>query len=95
MLSVVSSLILVGALYFLLDERISVPGSTPNCAQSERAERLVQAAEVHIMVGRLYEPRGSNACEAYADALKVCPDAPKALEGLRQIEEIGGKSCTP
>lgn len=84
-----------GGLYVMLGEWGIVPGGATDCAQQERADRLLQAAEVHVMVGRLYAPIGSNACEAYTDALKLCPDAEKAREGLRHIKEIGGKSCSP
>lgn len=95
MLIAVTLVVLAAGLYFVLGERVIVSGGSSDCAQQERVDRLMEAAEVHVMVGRLYEPMGSNACEAYSDALKLCPDAEKAREGLRHIQEIGGKSCPP
>lgn len=54
----------------------------------ERVEHLLNVAEVHAAVGRLTEPPGSNAYEAYKMVLEIDPDNEQAQKGLRKIEKL-------
>lgn len=54
--------------------------------QRERVKRLLRVADAHVAYGRLKEPPGSNAFEAYQLILEIDPDNPRAKAGLREIE---------
>jgi serine/threonine-protein kinase PpkA len=56
-------------------------------ALQEKVDRLLKVAEVHMEVGRLTEPKGSNAYEAFKLVLEIDPNNRQAEEGLRQIEQ--------
>ena len=47
--------------------------------------RLLEIAEMHFMVGKLVEPKGTNALEAYKEVLLLSPNNQAALEGLNNI----------
>ena len=55
--------------------------------ESERISRILAAAELHMRVGRLTEPEGSNAYVAYSEVLRLDPDNPQALEGMQAIAQ--------
>ena len=59
--------------------------------QVERVERLLEVAEAHMLVGRLREPVGSNAYEAYSLILEIDPTNAAARAALQQIEQTSGE----
>jgi len=52
----------------------------------QKVERLLDTAEAHRAVGRLSEPPGSNAYEAYRMVLELAPNNQLARRALRAIE---------
>jgi serine/threonine protein kinase len=50
-----------------------------------KVERILEVAELHRMVGRYLEPKGSNAVEAYQAVLEMDPRNRKARNGLDQV----------
>ncbi len=66
----------------------ALPDPEPmNAEQAAQVERLLEVAEVHRMVGRLMEPSGSSAYDAYQRILDIHPYDRQALAGLAQIAE--------
>ena len=64
------------------------PGSSQiDPAVNARIANLLEIADLHFAVGRLKEPPGSNAFEAYQMVLELQPGNPQALDGLRRIEQ--------
>ena len=55
--------------------------------QRDKISRLLEAAEVHLMVGYLTEPPGSNAYDAYKHILEINPYDPRAKAGLVKIAD--------
>ena len=53
--------------------------------QKDKISRLLEAAEVHLMVGYITEPPGSNAYDAYKQVLAISPYDPHAKAGLVKI----------
>jgi serine/threonine protein kinase len=53
--------------------------------QREKISRLLEAADVHLMVGYITEPPGSNAYAAYNHVLEINPNDPQANAGLDKI----------
>jgi len=51
-----------------------------------KIENLLEVAEVHKSIGRLKDPPGSNAYEAYQMVLEIDPANPRALEGMSQLQ---------
>nr|WP_277602389.1 serine/threonine-protein kinase [Parahaliea mediterranea] len=56
-------------------------------AQQERAGRLLKIADIHLRVGRLILPEGSNAYAAYQMVLEVDPGNAEARRGLAEIQD--------
>lgn len=54
--------------------------------EQERIEHLLSVAEVHAAIGRLTEPPGSNAYEAYKMVLEIDPENAQAKRALQKIE---------
>jgi serine/threonine-protein kinase PpkA len=54
-----------------------------------RLTHLLAIARAHVAVGRLREPVGSNALEAYKLVLEVDPTNGEALDAIEQIERPG------
>ncbi|RUM93241.1 MAG: hypothetical protein DSZ28_08705 [Thiothrix sp.] len=52
---------------------------------SDKVGRLLNIAEAHEGMGRLTEPPGSNACDAYSLVLEIVPDNPTAQEAINRI----------
>ncbi len=50
-----------------------------------KIERILEIADLHLAIGRLVEPEGSNAAEAYRGVLELHPVNERALAGLQQI----------
>ncbi len=50
-----------------------------------KVERILEVAELHRMIGRHLEPKGSNAVEAYRAVLEMDSGNQIALEGLNQV----------
>jgi serine/threonine protein kinase len=71
----------------LVDAKADLSTSALDPALQEKVDRLLQVAEVHMEVGRLTEPQGSNAYEAYKLVLDIDPDNRQAEEGLHRIEQ--------
>ncbi len=59
----------------------------PDYETRTRIERILEVADLHLMVGRYVEPEGSNALEAYRAVLDLHPTNKQALAGLTRIEE--------
>lgn len=55
-------------------------------ADQAKVDRLLGVAEAHAAIGRLIEPPGSNAYDAYKLVLQIDPDNARAKAGLRRIE---------
>jgi len=55
--------------------------------QDDKISRLLEAAEVHLMVGYITEPPGSNAYDAYRQVLSINPQDPRARAGLVSIAD--------
>ena len=55
--------------------------------QRDKINRLLEAAEVHFMVGYITEPPGSNAYDAYKHILEIDPYDPRANAGLDKIAD--------
>jgi serine/threonine protein kinase len=70
-----------------VDTKVDSGPSGLDPALQEKVDRLLQVAEVHMEVGRLTEPQGSNAYEAFKLVLEIDPDNRQAAEGLRRIEQ--------
>jgi serine/threonine protein kinase len=50
-----------------------------------KIENILEVAEVHMLVGRLLEPPGSSAYDAYQQVLTMHQHNKQATEGLRQV----------
>jgi predicted Ser/Thr protein kinase len=70
-----------------VDAKADPSPSALNPALQEKVDRLLQVAEVHMEVGRLTQPQGSNAYEAFKLVLEIDPNNRQAAEGLRRIEQ--------
>ena len=59
-------------------------GTRPRLSSEQRAkvDRLMKIAELHASVGRVVEPLGSSALDAYAIALEIDPGITEAREGV-------------
>lgn len=55
-------------------------------AERERIAHLLEVAEAHAAIGRLTDPPGANAYEAYQLILEIDPNNVEARRGLRDIE---------
>jgi len=53
--------------------------------QQNKVARLIEAADIHFLVGRINEPTGSNAYDAYQQVLKIDPNNKQAQLGLEII----------
>ena len=54
-------------------------------AVREKIERILFIADLHLQVEKYVEPPGTNAAEAYAEALKLQPGNLQALAGLAAV----------
>ena len=62
--------------------------SAPLTAQQQaKVARLLEVAEIHFIVGRIIEPPGSNAYEAYRQILEIDPGDRAAQSGLVSIAD--------
>ena len=48
---------------------------------------MLEVADVHLLVGRLVDPPGSNAFESYREVLEKNPGNPRAIAGLENIAD--------
>jgi serine/threonine protein kinase len=53
-----------------------------------KIESILEVAEVHMLVGRLLEPPGSSAYDAYQQVLSMHQYNKQATEGLQQVGDI-------
>ena len=60
--------------------------------QQRKVEHLLSIARAHIAMGRLQEPPGSNAYEAYELVLEIEPDNQEANENRAEIERLASKT---
>jgi len=68
-----------------LDKQSAQP---PVTAQEQaKISRLLEVADIHFMVGRIIEPPGSNAYEAYRQILEIDPRDAEAQSGLLAIAD--------
>jgi len=63
----------------------AIDGPAMSDAELQRLERLLDVAELHELVGRISEPPGSNAIEAYALALEIDPGNSLARNALARL----------
>ena len=56
----------------------------------ERVAFLLEVAQAHMAIGRIREPAGSNALEAYRMILEIDPQNREAIEALQQIADLPG-----
>ena len=67
------------------------PSSDPDASvPNEKVERLLDVARAHLAVGRIRDPIGSNAVEAYQLVLEIDPQNKEAIEALRHIRTMTG-----
>ena len=59
--------------------------------EREKIARLLEIAEVHIEVGRLSEPPGSNAYEAYKMVLDIDPSNQQAQIAIKEIDQLNAE----
>jgi len=65
----------------------STVSATPlDAATQKRVDNLMTAAQMHELVGRIADPPGANALEAYRDVLALDPGNAPALEALERLE---------
>ncbi|MGH8558819.1 MAG: protein kinase domain-containing protein [Methylococcales bacterium] len=57
------------------------PGPSPE--MQEKIDRIMKIAESHVSVGRIVEPPGSSAIDAYQMILDLDPESPEARTGMR------------
>lgn len=55
--------------------------------EQEKIVRLLEVADIHLLVGRIIDPPGSNAYEAYRQILEIDPSEPQAQSGLIAIAD--------
>ncbi|MGF1614760.1 MAG: serine/threonine-protein kinase [Gammaproteobacteria bacterium] len=60
-----------------------------------RVERLLDVAEAHAAIGRLTEPPGSNAYDAYKLVLQIDPQNERAKVAIQTIEREAKPRSTP
>ncbi len=83
--------------FYYLNTANNVPSVIPADSSPQRVElsieernrinRLLENANVHLLVGRLTEPPGSNASDSYKSVLKIDPNNKEAQKGLKDIAE--------
>jgi serine/threonine-protein kinase PpkA len=56
--------------------------------ESAKIDRLLSAAEAHTAIGRIVDPPGSNAYEAYLMVLDIDPANSSAIRGIAAIEKL-------
>jgi len=70
-------------------ERVASPPPIPapvlEVATQDKISRILEVADLHLQVGRLSEPEGSNAYAAYQEVLQLQPGNSQARAGLEQI----------
>lgn len=90
----IASVLGAGAHFLLNDKQealappVSQPVATPPPQDPEtlaRIERLLEVADLHLSIGRLVEPKGSNAAEAYRAVDEIHPGNSRARAGLEEI----------
>ncbi|MFC1363856.1 MAG: hypothetical protein G8D61_09375 [gamma proteobacterium symbiont of Ctena orbiculata] len=54
----------------------------------QKVEGILEVAEVHLLVGRLLEPPGSSAYDAYQQVLDMHQYNKQATQGLQQIGDL-------
>jgi len=62
-------------------------------AENDKISRLVEAGFAHLELGRLVEPAGSNAYDAFQRILKIDPSNPSAKDGILKIAQIYSKKA--
>jgi serine/threonine-protein kinase PpkA len=60
--------------------------------EKRKVARLLEVASAHMAVGRLTEPAGANAREAYTMVLEIDPGNEAAKRGLSHIERLTGET---
>ena len=58
-------------------------GAPPPAEIQRKIDRILKIAESHISVGRIVEPPGSSAVDAYETILDLDPESPEARSGIR------------
>jgi len=61
-----------------------VPGQASS-AEQQKVQRLLAVARAHLMVGRLIQPQGSNAYDAYQLVLEIDPSNADAKQGVEVV----------
>ena len=72
------------------------PRETPRTSQPLDSEslakvaRLLEVADAHLKMGRLTEPPGSSAYDAYKSVLAIDPHNKEALAGVAEVKKLAG-----
>lgn len=61
-------------------------------AEQRKVARLLEVAAAHMAVGRLTEPPGANAQEAYSMVLEIDPENQAAKQGLSRVERLAAEN---
>ncbi|NOQ15084.1 MAG: protein kinase, partial [Methyloprofundus sp.] len=59
--------------------------------EQDKTDRMLEIAAMHLMVGRLVEPPGTNALVAYNEVLLIDRQNPVALKGINEIASYYGE----
>jgi serine/threonine protein kinase len=70
---------------------VATEARTPVSAEQRKVARLLEVAAAHMAVGRLREPPGANAQEAYRLVLEIDPGNVTAKQGLSRIEGLASR----
>ncbi|MGR9107179.1 MAG: serine/threonine-protein kinase, partial [Gammaproteobacteria bacterium] len=63
-------------------------GPPPPPELQQKIDRILKIAESHLSVGRVFEPSGSSAADAYLTILDLDPESPEARYGLAKAQDI-------
>ncbi|MGH8548140.1 MAG: hypothetical protein ACRERU_05975, partial [Methylococcales bacterium] len=69
----------------LLPER---KGPPPTPETQRKIDRILKIAESHVSIGRIVEPSGSSALDAYQTILELDPESPEARSGMTEALRV-------
>lgn len=70
---------------FMTPDPATKPEQPLSAIDIDKISRLLETAEVHELVGRVHEPPGSNAVDAYKMILEIDPSNRDALDALNRL----------
>ncbi|MCI0653055.1 MAG: hypothetical protein L0Y38_00480, partial [Methylococcaceae bacterium] len=63
-------------------------GPPPTPETQRKIERILKIAESHAAIGRIIEPPGSSALDAYQTILDLDPESPEARSGIAEALRV-------